>query len=506
LLVTAQFTLPLHRRSRVIPASLGRKLGGRAAIISITRLLNQGLLLLSPIVLVRLLSVEDFGRYREFLLYTTVLMNFATLGINSSLLRFIPGRPELKWRYVDHTVLMTFASSLLVTGGALLIDAMSGGRAIGEFAMPAVIYVLLFVNLDFWEFLLLAEKRSFAVLGYTTGRLVARMTTVIAAAALTHRVHVIVWSLVCLEAARLMVSFVNWRRRVEPVTADTSGALREQLQYVLPFGGSMLVNSLNRSLGNLFVAKLLGPVGLAHYAIGTYVQPVITVLRNSLSDVLLPEMVARARETQEDRLLLFRRTTAMIAIFLIPAGVVIARFAEILVVTLFSPKYLPAVGVLQLYVLVFARESLDFGVPLRAMNHTAPIFRSNVIAIVVNGLLLAVLLPLWGLIGAVVAYIISRVIDGCYLGAAMMRAYSVPVSRIAPWPELGKIVVAAALTAIVLYGNFWTEYLGFAGVIVGGVIYLAVYAVLLVLLRVQEATSLLRFVLSAPGSLLRKPP
>ena len=461
-------------------------------------------MLLSPIVLVRLLSVEDFGRYREFLLYTMVLLNFATLGINSSLLRFIPGRPELKWRYVDHAVLMTFVSSVLVTGGALLVDAISGGKAIGEFVVPAVIYVLLFANIDFWEFLLLTEKRSFAVLGYTTGRLVARMTTVITAAALTHQVHVIVWSLVCLEAARLMISFISWRRRVERVTADTSGALREQLQYVVPFGGSMLVGSLNRSLGSLFVAKLLGPVGLAHYAIGTYVQPVITVLRNSLSDVLLPEMVARARETQADRLILFRRTTVMIAIFLVAAGVLIARFAEILVVTLFSREYLPAVGVLQLYVLVFARESLDFGVPLRAMNYTAPIFRAAVIATVVNGALLTVLLPLWGLIGAVIAYLICRAVAGCYMGAATMRAYSVPIGSIAPWPELGKILVAAALAAILLYGKFWTEYLGFAGVIVGSVIYLAAYAALLVLLRVPEATSLLRFMWSAPGSLLRK--
>jgi len=469
--------------------------------------LNQGLILISPIVLVRLLSVEDFGRYREFLLYVTVLLNFSALGINTSLLRFIPERPDLKWRFVAQAVLMTLATSLLVAAAALVLDAALDGKAMGEFALPAALYMLLFVNLDFWEFLWLAEKRSFAVLRYTTGRLVARMLTVIAAAALTRDVTTIVWALVSLEALRLSVSFVIWRRRAQQreTTADASGTWREQLAYCLPFGGSMLVGSLNRSIGSLFVTKMLGPVALAHYAIGTYVQPVINVLRNSLSDVLLPEMVARDRDTQQDRLLLFRRTTVVIAMFLIGAGVGLACFADVLVTTLFSDEYRPAVVILQVYLLVFLRESLDFGVPLRAINRTGAILRSNVVAVLINAVLLPILMPLWGLIGAVIAFVISRMIEGVYLGAQAMVAYQVPLRQIAPWGDLAKIALAAALAALVLYGGFWTEHLGLAGVIVGGGLYVLAYAALLLGLKVPEAGRLLQRMRSAPTMLMRKP-
>ncbi|MGH8185295.1 MAG: hypothetical protein ACREUC_01930, partial [Steroidobacteraceae bacterium] len=52
-------------------------------------------MLISPIILTRLLSVADFGRYREFLLYATIMTGIAAFGINSSLLRFVPARPEL---------------------------------------------------------------------------------------------------------------------------------------------------------------------------------------------------------------------------------------------------------------------------------------------------------------------------------------------------------------------------------------------------------------------------
>lgn len=453
-------------------------------------------MLVSPIVLVRLLSVENFGLYREFLLYTTLLLNLAALGINSSLLRFVPDRPALKWHFVGQTALLTFVTSLLITGSAWLLNLLLDGRILGEFAVPAVLYVLLFANLDFWEFLWLAEKRKYAVLSYTTARVVARMTTVIVAALLTGDVRVIVWSLVCFEGARLLISFVAWRRRIEPPQGETSGTWREQLSYCIPFAGSMVTAALNRSMGGLFVTKLLGPIALAHYAIGTYVQPVITVLRNSISDVLLPEMVSRERSGEADRLALFRRTTVITAVFLVGTGVVLARYAEILVITLFSEEYRPAVLLFQVFLLVFLRDSLDFGVPMRAINRTSAIMHGNLLAMAVNGVLLAALLPTVGLVGAVWAFVVSKFAEGFYLGSRLAKAYEVRFRDIAAWADLGKVLLAAAISACTLYGDFWTEHLGLFGVIVGALVFLLVFTGLLVLLGVPEVPKLIRHVRS----------
>jgi hypothetical protein len=45
-----------------------RGLAHQAAILSVSRIANYGLMIISPITPVRCLTVEDFGRYREFLL------------------------------------------------------------------------------------------------------------------------------------------------------------------------------------------------------------------------------------------------------------------------------------------------------------------------------------------------------------------------------------------------------------------------------------------------------
>lgn len=448
--------------------------------------MNYGLLLISPVLLVRLLSEQDFGRYREFLVYATLLAGIAAFGINSSLLKFVSGEPAAKWRYVLQANLMTLASSGLVVGGMLLANAVFNGELVGEYAVPVALYVLFSVNLDFWEFLWLAEKYSSAVLRYTTARLVARIVVVTGTAALTKDVATIVYALVALETVRLAISWLAWHRSASNDAPARKGSWREQWRFCLPFGSAMVAVSISKSIAPLFVAKMLGPAALAQYTIGTYLQPVVNVVRNSLSDVVLPEMSAKATEPRTEPLRLWQRTSVVTAIFMFSATVVLARFADTLIVTLFSEAYRPAVPVFQIYLLVFLRETFDFGVPLRAINRNAPILHSTSLSIAVRIALLLIAVPVWGLVGAVTAVVIARFVEGGYLAVRLARAYETPLRSLLPWWDLCKILVAAVVAGAVIYPDFWTAQLGFFGLIPASALYLAVFALLLSRLQIPE--------------------
>jgi O-antigen/teichoic acid export membrane protein len=467
--------------------------------------MNHGLVVISPVILVRLLPVEDFGRYREFLLYVTILVSISGFGINSSLLRFIPGSArETAWRFVNQAAAMTLISSLIATAGTLLLNVIFDGKLVGDFAIPVALYVLFFVNLDFWESLYLAEGRSLAVLRYTTGRLVARIAVATTAAAFTRSVDTIIYALIGLEAVRLAISAYFWRRRGQSIEAPARSCWREQLEYTVPFGAALVLTTINTSLGALFVAKMLGPIALAYYMIGTYLQPVIGILRNSLSDVVLPEMVVRNRAGRTDRLALWRRTTVVSAILLVGAGVVLARFADILIVTVFSEAYRPAVPVFQLYLLVFLREMLDFGIPLRAISRTASIMHSNLAGIVANGMFMFAFVSAWGTVGAAAALVLSRFIEGAVLGSRAAHAYGVSFRALVPWGELLKVLAAAALAACVLIGDFWTETLGLFGVVLGGGVFAALFAAALAIFRVKEAILIAQKLGSLPALAFRR--
>ncbi|HET9444865.1 MAG TPA: oligosaccharide flippase family protein [Steroidobacteraceae bacterium] len=474
------------RRSRPI-----RGIGGRAAVISITRLMNQGLLLISPMLLTRFLSVEEFGQYREFLLYATVLEVIASYNIFTSLLRFVAHHPEHRQQFVDQAVLMTLGTSTLVVVGTAVLNWIFQGALVGDFMLPLGVLAFVYVNFDYWEHMWLTQRRIGAVFAYTTGRLIARMVTVVTAAWLSSDVQVIIWSLVTLEAARFLGSFFMWARYRQGGHRRLESGWREQLRFCGPTGAAHVLVGLNKSMSSLYVAKLLGPVALAHFAIGTYMRPIITVLRNSMSDVLLPEISSQVRsQPHADSLLLWRRMTVVAAILMVPAAVLLGRFAETIVVTLFTEEYREAVPVFQIYLLVLFREVVDFAVPLRAINRTAPLMYGNLVSLVSNAILLAILLPTIGLIGAAAAFVLARMIEGVYQGRQTAKAYGIAARELVRWRDVGKVALAAALASITLATSFWTSAMGLLGVVAAGCCFMAVYVLLLLLLRVPEAVQL----------------
>ena len=307
-------------------------------------------------------------------------------------------------------------------------------------------------------------------------------------------VWTIIWSLVALEGVRLVGAAAGYlvydRSRQEPLLAHP---WREQLHFCVPSGVASLLAMLSRNLSSLAVARMLGPISLAQYTIGRFGEPIVTTMRNSISSVVLPEMVRKDAQSRDSSLKLWKRATVINTIFLFPVVVLIFRYAEPLIVTVFGASYRQAALVMQLYMLVVIRECFDFAPALRAINRTRPLVESNIAALVTCGVALLVLVPAAGLAGAMIALVIASCVDVSWLCWRTMRAYGVGLSGILPLMSVSKTALAALAAAAFIVSPIWTELLGFAGVILGSAAYLAAFALLLLLLRVPEALALVEW-------------
>ena len=467
--------------------------GNRAAILTLSRLANYGLMLISPIILVRLLTVEQFGRYREFLLYASVLQSIAVFSISDSVLYCIPANPASRWRTVRQTAVLLACSSLITVAVVAMLDLASGGRVLGVFLVPVCLYTLFFSNLDFWDYFWVATDRPGLLFAYTSFRLGARVAVAIVTAALTHDVRAIIWALIALEALRLLgaaaLMAVHDRSAAEPPLREP---WREQLRYCVPSGTASVLSTLKSNLSSLVVAKALGAVALAQYSIGKFGEPVVITLRNSVSAVILPEMVERGRNSRDDSLALWKRATVVNTILLFPVVVIVMRFASPLVATVFGRSYAPAALVLQIYMVGVVRECFDFSPALRAVNRTRPLVGSNVASLAACAIVLAILIPAGGgVAGAMAAVVVGMVMEAVWLGRATMRQFGVSLGKLIPWANIGKVTLAAAIAAAVLATSFWMQMFGRAGIVLGSAAYLALFALLLLALRVPEAFGLI---------------
>jgi hypothetical protein len=76
------------------------------------------------------------------------------------------------------------------------------------------------------------------------------------------------------------------------------------------------------------------------------------------------------------------------------------------------------------------------------------------------------------------------------------KLYKLPVREALPWAALARTGVAAGVAAVVLISDLWTERFGtILGIGLAGLLYLSVFAVVLLWLRVPEAELLLNWTL-----------
>jgi O-antigen/teichoic acid export membrane protein len=423
-------------------------IAGRTAILGISRIANKGLTFLTPLFLVRFLSVEQFGEYREFLLYVSVLGPFASFYINNSLLYFVPRAIEQHRRYVTQAVLMTLGTSI----AAILLAA-----ALAQFVAPfadrnlvfsVLGYVFFATNFDFWESYWLARKQSFNVLIYSTGVLTVRALTVILTAYLAKDVAMMIAALVIIELCRLVIfGGVAYRLGLLSAKIDRS-SFKEQARFIFPVGIAGLLVMVNGYVGQLFVSYSLGAAILAYYVVGTTLQPVITIFRNTIADIVLPETMSGTHDSTETSLSLWQKSSVFSCLVLIPIVVVASCISDPLITTLFTDAYRPAVPIFEIYLLILVRECFDFGVPLRIAARTSKFVTGNLIALFVNLPLILILADTFGVLAPAIAFVVARFFNGFYLCYSVTRAFEVDFKNLLPWSEILKVFLASGLAGV----------------------------------------------------------
>ena len=426
----------------------------RTIALSVSRFANQAISILGPILLVRLLPVDQYGSYREFLLYSSVLMSLIQFGVPNSLAYFVPRYPERERNWLTQTELVSFAATMAAIALLFLFGDVLRAATSFDFVAPLQIYLFVYLTLDFVEYYWLAKKRSDLVLFYSLARLSARLVAVVLAAWLTSDVRILIFALIGVEAVRFSVMLaVALRRRWFVLNLHWSD-FRLQASYFVPLGVGGIFETLSQHLGSLFVSALMGSEALAMYVIGAFALQIVNVLRGAIADVIFPEIAGLHSTEPRDMLPLWQKATIWYSVLLFPMAVLLSYYAEAFVTILFTTAYSQAIPVFAVMSLALFVYAFDFHLPLRAQNENRYYVRATFLASVLNVTAIYPLYLAFGLIGPALAFLASRLAFTLYLGHHTLRVYDVRLRGILPWTSIGKIlVVAVGLAPVLVSGS-----------------------------------------------------
>jgi O-antigen/teichoic acid export membrane protein len=435
-------------------------LTGRAASLFVAKGFAFALAFALPLLLVRRLSVEEFGAYKQIFLVVGSALVVVPLGFGMSAFYFLPRErdPERRAQVVLNVVLFMLATSGLVAAAFVarptLLANLFDDASLAAYAPLVGLVVLLWVVGSFLEFATLANGESRLATLFIVASQLTKTALLLAAALAYGTVRSLVWAAAAQGAVQTVVLLVYLRSRFGRFWRRFSWSLaRAQLAYALPFGVAAVVLQVQLDLPQYFVSRAFGAAVYAVYAVGCFNLPIVTILAESAGSVMIPRVsemqaLGQRREIAEAIARMMRKLAAGyfgIFAFLLVFG---REFIELL----FTDRYLGAWPVFAVNLLLIPLGLLTSGCDpvLRAYAEYRYFFLRVRVAVVVA---LFAALWLWtgrlGPVGTIGIVVVANAVERLATTSKVWRILGLGARDVALFAGVGRLAVAAAAAGLV---------------------------------------------------------
>jgi O-antigen/teichoic acid export membrane protein len=299
-----------------------------------------------PLLLVRLLTVREFGVYKQLFLLLDTSLVLLPLGFALSAFYFFPREPARKAQVVGNIVLVYALvgglGAVLVAGFPALPAALLNTRDLAAYAPILGLAILLWVGSSFIEFVAIANGEARLAALIVLGMQLLRSSVLVAAGAVFASVRALaVAAVVC---GILQSAVVLWyvRTRFSDTRQRTDWRLmRAQLTYALPLAYAGLFWWLQGFVHHYFVSNRFGPAAYAVYAVGVFQLPIVNIVQESVGSVVIRRVseLRRRNETQ-DLVRLATQTVRTLAAFAFPVYALLLVTGREFITVLFTRQYL----------------------------------------------------------------------------------------------------------------------------------------------------------------------
>ncbi len=387
----------------------------RSLYIMSSKLLGYGVRLILPYFLVRLMTVADFGAYRQFFLLEVYIASLFQLGLNQALYYFIPRDERNAGAYFLNSVLMNvvvFTTAFAAIGAfagplsrwlnmAILADA---------FWLLAVHTVLLMLTSACDCYLTARQRIRSSAVFEIGGQVIVSLATVAAAYA-TRRLDVVLLALVAARGVQLAAMLAYIHHRMHGFAAERYFfGLRVQIRYGVTLGVAGTLSMMLARLGDFFVSRYYGTEVYAVYSVGCTEIPVIQIFTQSLAMVALSQFASL--ELQHDRegiRRLWRKILTSTYAVTLPTIAFLLLVAKPLIVFMFTGTYADAVPIFQINTLLKLHLLFNATLVLRAMDRNGVSIWVNAATLLAAPFLLYAGMALGGLIGIITAQAVLMV-------------------------------------------------------------------------------------------------
>ncbi len=433
-----------------------------AAVILYAALLAAGVLqVFQSIVIAHFFDPEYLAPYRYGILTAGFAYLFAA-GLIESVFYFISGKYAAAARkYVGNTLVSCAAIFLavlllfhLLVKPHLLVHT-ELGPYLREVGVYLLITLFLFVNVTAHNVLAGTGHAAAA----SVLRLFQYLLRILAIGAalftvLISSIYALIVLIVLLEAFQsLLYGLVLLDRKLLSfrLRGIEAGA---QYRYALGLGMAGFIPFINASLDKIMISAFLGASSFAIYSVSAIELPVAGIMTSVFGAVLFSTYVGYAEGGDHPSMAaLWRKCSTYGMIAIVPAGIFIFLFSDVLYRLILPDAYFEGHRVLGIYALLLLLRFNNPDVLARALNRNAIIVRAATAMLIVNVAGNLVFINAFGLWGAALATLCGTATGWVYYLVRYARLLDTTVGRLFPWKPYVRLI---AISAVFFGAARWT--------------------------------------------------
>ena len=424
-----------------------------------------------PLILVRVLSKNDYGLYAQFnviLSFCSVLFNF---GLSSELYYSYP-IAENKDRRI-----LVFQSLLMLTAMGFLSVVVLYIPAIKDYFISDQSFANSYLYLVIAIFFSISEVLITTLYVLNNDNKISATFLPLMMVLRVLLIVILCWFFHFVESfliAIIISSFIKWlyvvRYSLKIMNINGQGRifdfkiLRSQLSYSIPLGIASSIRIFVQQMDKLIILSFVSPAVYAVYSIAFYGVPGLTQVYLSISQVYIPRMTVAYKESNIKNLIgLYHSMVSKTLSYTIPIVFVIILYADPIVPYVFSDKYAESIPYFQIYLLTFIVSSVGCGNILRAAGETRRSLKAYVYTAIIMLPFTYFAIKYYNLNGAIVAATLGAILPKLLLSIFDAKSINTHVRSIYPWRNIFIIFTISIFCIIPFmllyyyYGvpNFW---------------------------------------------------
>ncbi len=433
-------------------------LSNDAIIITIGKVIVKISELVLGLILVRLLTKNDYGSYRQVWLIYATLSGILLLGIPASIYYFVPTLTEEKKRtFIFQTVILLACIGFVMAGLIAIfsssISAYFNNSSLRFYLRVFSVYILFSLGLAYFENYLFAEKKVRLMTFISLITRIVFVVCVVVSLLIDKRLSVAFTAMGVFMAVQYLACLIYVWIDLRPVpTFFDRKLLAEQFRYALPLGVSSTIWMLGRNIDKIVISLHFNPELFAVFAVGAIELPLFALLNTSVNTVLRVKFAELYKKKELNELVrIWHSSIKKQALIYFPIFFYFFILADPFITLFYTEQYRESVLFFRIYLFLVPLRVATYSLILTATGRTRPVMYGAVGYLLFNGIASVLSIKIFGIAGPAAVTVLSTVLVSLYYLMVEKHYLDLRFLDLFPIGMLAKLMGYTAATALFLF-------------------------------------------------------